>query len=240
MSKIGVVGAGGQLGGHITAAAGALGVEVCLTATSAGWTGLVPDVVIDASSPAALADVLTYVAQHQTPLVTVVSGYRANERDALGAAAERVPVLVAPNLSAGHHLQKELVATLLRKSTSTLPGGAIGVTDRHPPNKRDLPSASALALRDCLYAAGANSVDVWSTRVGMPVCEHEVSIATDCEEIVIAHRVRDWSAYGEIAVRSAVWLAGIATPGLHTIDEFHAWKDKNLANCAPSVEVVAT
>jgi 4-hydroxy-tetrahydrodipicolinate reductase len=213
-TTLGVIGAGGRLGGRVVAAAGDGGVPVVLRGGRTGWAGDVPAVIIDASVAAALPDVLAYCGKHGVPLLSATSGLTAADRDALAELARGLPVLRAENLSLGHHLQCRLAAVLRPFAAR----GEVRIVDRHPAYKVDRPSATALALRAVLGGAADAGID--SVRAGMPVCEHDVRLAFGEEELVVRHAVRDWAAYARNAVNAALWLARRTRPGLYGMSDF--------------------
>ncbi|MDG4794546.1 dihydrodipicolinate reductase C-terminal domain-containing protein [Micromonospora sp. WMMD1082] len=233
MSSLGVVGARGRLGRRVVAAAEAAGVPVVMTAGQDGWVGRPPDVLVDATPAAALPDVIAYCRRHRTPLLSAGSGLGPADRAGLATLAAEVPVLRAENLSIGHHLHVEAVRLLapLWSALRAPDTGEVTVLDRHPSYKVDRPSATALALRDCVTGAATAPVEVAvdSVRAGLPVSEHEVRLTLPDEEVVVGHRVRDWAAYGAVAVRAARWLAARPLPGRWTIHDFY----RSLAGAPP-------
>lgn len=224
MPSLGVIGAQGRLGSRIASAATDLGVTVTLRGVRGGWTGDVPEVVVDVSAAAALPDVVAYCRKHGVALLSATSGLTAADRGELSELSAGVAVLRADNLSLGNYLQRHVVAALgpLIGGLHAAGIGSVGIVDRHPVYKKDSPSATALALRDRVLAGTSGSVEpgISSVRAGLPVCEHDVRIGLGDEELVVTHAVRDWSAYAAVAVRAALWLTG-RRPGLYTMDDYY-------------------
>ncbi|WP_328914162.1 MULTISPECIES: dihydrodipicolinate reductase C-terminal domain-containing protein [unclassified Streptomyces] len=217
---LGVVGAG-RLGSAVLRAAAEQSVPVLLTATATdGWTVRErPDVLIDASAPAALDEVAAYCRTTGTPLVSCVSHTAPAALDTLAALAAQVPVLYAVNLAFGHYLQGrfiELARTLPRAA-----GAATAVGDRHPPRKAARPSATALRLADRWSAHGAPRPEVAFVRGGSEVSDHEITWTwPDGESVTVRHSVTSLAAPAGAALAGARWIRH-RPPGRYSVDELY-------------------
>ena len=72
------------------------------------------DVLIDFSTPTAMAPALQWCVATGTPFVGGTTGLSATELHALEVAAERIPVLYAANMSVGVALMRRLVEQAAR------------------------------------------------------------------------------------------------------------------------------
>ncbi|NGX16393.1 4-hydroxy-tetrahydrodipicolinate reductase [Wenzhouxiangella sp. XN24] len=165
-------------------------------------------------------------------LVCGVTGLDAAAHEALHAAARQVPVLWAPNMSAG-------VAVLER--IAALAAAALGdfdaaVQDVHHAAKRDAPSGTALALgRAVALARGldaaaaqpdaepgtelqAPALRYGALRVGDVVGEHTVLLAGPGERLALSHIATDRAIFARGALRAAAWLAD-RPAGMYTLGE---------------------
>jgi 4-hydroxy-tetrahydrodipicolinate reductase len=214
--NLGIIGAHGRLGRRVAEAATAAGWRLTLSATSADWIESdTPDVVIDASNRSCVERVAAYCAGSGAALLEAISGLGADERRLLAEASERVPVLVAANLSQGHYLQTLALAAALRP----VAGGrewSVLVSDRHPTTKRDRPSATCLELARRCEEEGAVNVELSSRREGPPVSEHSIQLGGAGESVTITHSVTDLIASATGALAAASWLKD-AAPGIWTM-----------------------
>jgi 4-hydroxy-tetrahydrodipicolinate reductase len=151
-------------------------------------------------------------------LVCGVTGLDDNGHAALRAAAGEVPVLWAPNMSAGIAVL-ERVAALAAAALEQFDAGVIEV---HHAAKRDAPSGTALALgRAVVGARGlepraavpdaqlrAEGLGYGVLRIGDVVGEHTVTLAGPGERIELVHRAMDRAIFARGALRAAAWLAG--------------------------------
>ena len=105
------------------------------------------DVIIDFSNPALLDDLLTYSAAKSMPLVIATTGYTAEQKAKIEAAAEKCPIFFTYNMSMGINL----LATLAQKAVNVLgPDFDIEIVEKHHNQKIDAPSGTALMLADAM------------------------------------------------------------------------------------------
>ena len=151
-------------------------------------------------------------------LVCGVTGLGEQAQAALRAAAAEVPVLWAPNMSAGIAVLERVAAL----AAAALAEFDAGIYEVHHTAKRDAPSGTALALgRAVVVARGcdpgaakpdaqfrAEGLGYGVLRVGDVVGEHSVTLAGPGERIELVHRATDRAIFARGALRAAAWLAG--------------------------------
>lgn len=190
------------------------------------------DLVIDFTLPAATGAHAELAGATGTALVIGTTGLADAERDALAAAAERAPLLWAPNMSPAVNL----LFALTRSAAASLPGADIEIVEMHHRRKIDAPSGTALALGAAAAdGRGVNLEEVQrlsregetgarpdgeigfaSLRGGDIAGEHTVILAMDGERIELSHLATDRMIFARGAVRAAKWLQGRA-PGLYAM-----------------------
>jgi 4-hydroxy-tetrahydrodipicolinate reductase len=220
--RIGVVGTG-RLGSAVITAAGRLGLRVEFAAgRQVGWpASRVPDVVVDASAPAAAPAVVDYCAHHGCALVECVSNLDDARLDELAVLAKAVPVVRAVNLAFGHYLQHRVVRYLAGLPLAALSEVTASVWERHPATKAHRPSATAVELaRVWERGSGIEVGEVSSRRDGLPVSEHEVALTWQNETLAVRHHVDSMNAAAAGAVIAARWVAG-REPGLVSMAEVY-------------------
>lgn len=233
---VAVAGATGRMGGRVVRALEADG-GFAVVATpgrdglAAEWNGA--RVVADFTSPVGTAALAPLAAARGVALLVGTTGLDAAAQAALAAAAARVPVLVAPNLSLG-------VAALtraLRAVVPALPGWDIEIVERHHRAKVDAPSGTALALAATVAAARgdasaavragrsgavgprpAGEIGVHAVRGGAWVGEHAVLLAGPHETLELTHVAHDRDAFTAGALVALRFLAG-APPGRYTLED---------------------
>lgn len=191
------------------------------------------DVVIDFTTPAALAANLAACVAAGRPVVIGTTGLGEAEQALLATAATRIAIVYGRNMSLGVAVLGELV----RLAAGLLgPGYDIEITEAHHRHKKDAPSGTALELGEAaaagrgqplgqLAVAGRHGPDCprrpgeigfSALRAGGIIGEHRVLFGSDEELVEIRHEALDRALFARGAVRAAEWLAGRA-PGLYAM-----------------------
>jgi 4-hydroxy-tetrahydrodipicolinate reductase len=184
-----------------------------------------PQVVIDFTSFESSARHAEVCAAKGVALVVGSTGFTAEARERVKAAARRIPVVLAPNMSVGVNVMFALVAQAAR----TLGGGYdVEVVEMHHKMKKDAPSGTAVRLaevaaealgldpaKDLAYERHgmigerpARQIGVQTLRGGDVVGEHTVFFAGEGERLEITHRATSREQFARGAVRAARWVVG--------------------------------
>lgn len=211
-----------HLGADVGALAGRepLGVEVVSDVASA-LAGC--EVVIDFTSPEATARLAAACAEAGRPAVIGTTGLDGAANAAIAKLAERAPVVVAPNMSAGVTLLFHLAA---RAAEALGPGFDAEIVEMHHRRKVDAPSGTAVRLGEVVARAkgldpkkhivhgrsgqvGARpdaEIGIMTLRGGDVVGEHTVVLAGPGERLELTHRATDRAIFARGAVRAARWV----------------------------------
>ena len=191
------------------------------------------DAVLDFTLPGAAAHHAELAAAEGTMLIIGTTGLGADEQATLEAAAARVAVVQAPNMS--------LAVNLLFRLTEQVAGILdddydIEIVEMHHRHKIDAPSGTALGLGraaargrgvsfDAVAKRGRDGVTGARTRgeIGLAALrggdvtgEHSVIFAADGERLELAVRSSNRQTYARGAVQAARWAEGRG-PGLYTM-----------------------
>lgn len=192
-------------------------------------------VAIDFTLPSASAANLAACVAANIPIVMGTTGHDQVGRDAIVAAATRIPVLSAPNMSLGVNLLLRLVELAATRLGDDFDAEIFEAHHRH---KKDAPSGTALALGAALASGrGVSLSDVAEYdrhsvsesrrpgaigfsvfRGGDVVGDHTVTFAGIGERIELSHRASDRMAFARGAVSAARWIIGRA-PGLYSMQD---------------------
>ncbi|GAB4150482.1 MAG: 4-hydroxy-tetrahydrodipicolinate reductase [Sphingomonadales bacterium] len=201
------------------------------------------DVVIDFTTPDALAGHLAAARAHGAALLIGTTGLTAAHHQALDEAGHHLPLLQCANASLGVNLLLGLV-----EQTAARLGAEwdIEIVEMHHRHKVDAPSGTALAL-GAAAAAGrgidlgrhqvlsregitgarpAGSIGFATLRGGNVAGDHSVIFAADDERIELTHKAGDRRIFAHGAVTAALWLAGQA-PGRYTMADMLGLSAKN-------------
>jgi 4-hydroxy-tetrahydrodipicolinate reductase len=223
-ARIGIIGADGRMGRAIADAiaetdgadlAGGIGRGGDVAALAAK-----SDVLVDFSSPAALAETL---AAASVPIVIGTTGLEDAHHQAIDEAASRIPVLQSANMSLGVNL----LAHLVREAAAKLgPDWDVEIVEMHHRHKVDAPSGTALLLgaaaaqgrgidlagssvrgRDGIGSAREpGAIGFASLRGGSVAGDHQVVLAGEGERIELGHRAESRIIFARGAVKAALWL----------------------------------
>ncbi|HZZ85637.1 MAG TPA: 4-hydroxy-tetrahydrodipicolinate reductase [Anaeromyxobacteraceae bacterium] len=198
---------------------------------AAALEGLSRPVVIDFTSHEASAGHAELCAARGAALVIGSTGFTAETKARVQAAAARAPIVLSPNMSVGVNA----VFALVREAARILGEGYdVEVLEMHHNRKKDAPSGTALRLaevaaealgrdpaKDLVYARHGitgertkREIGVQTLRGGDVVGEHTVFFVGEGERIELSHRATSRDQFARGAVRAAAWLAGKA-PGLY-------------------------
>jgi len=171
-------------------------------------------VVLDFSSPIGAGERVRKMAAAGHPLVLGTTGLDEAADAAIQDAIVRIPVVVAPNTSAGLILLRQAIRAVA-------PGLGLGwdasIVDRHHRAKKDAPSGTAKLLERELRDAGAERVEIVSLRQGSVVGEHAVHLAGPDEELILIHRAQSRNAFAAGALLAARFAA-TAAPGRYGME----------------------
>lgn len=170
------------------------------------------DVAIDFTLPEVTREIAGIAAAQRVPLVCGVSGIGPEAEDAIALATRHIALLYDRNMSPGI----AVMSKLLRQAVVALgPDFKAEIRETHHRHKKDVPSGTAIALREAL---GDDSINIDSRREGEVVGEHTVRFASAGESIEIAHSVSDRRVFAAGALAAARWLAE-QPPGLYRMTD---------------------
>jgi 4-hydroxy-tetrahydrodipicolinate reductase len=174
------------------------------------------DIWFDFSLAAPATDHIERAALRGIPVVIGVTGFSTAQMETIRKHSSRIPILLAPNLSAGMGLMENLTssaARLLPRDFET------AIFELHHNRKKDVPSGTAKRLSDVLTEVGI-SAPITSMRAGGAVGEHQVRLVGESEEIVITHRAWSRKAFSSGVVPAIRFLIGRG-PGLYTTADIY-------------------
>jgi len=191
-------------------------------------TGAPPEdagVLIEFTTPEATVEHLSYGLPH----VIGTTGLSGGQLSEVEEAAQNAPVVLAPNMSVGVNLLREVVRDLAAK----LEGYDIEVVEAHHRHKKDAPSGTALFLaraaaegrersledvavhsREGYAPREPGEIGIHALRGGAVVGEHRLVFYADGEEVEVVHRALSRRTFADGALRAARFAAR-AKPGLY-------------------------
>jgi 4-hydroxy-tetrahydrodipicolinate reductase len=186
------------------------------------------EVLIEFTTPEATVAHLAYGRPH----VIGTTGLSEDQVAEVEKAAQSVPIVLAPNMSVGINLLRDLVRELSAKLGEDY---EIEVVEAHHRNKKDAPSGTALFLaraaaegrgrdldevavygREGLSPRRNGEIGIHALRGGAVVGEHRLIFYSGGEEVEVAHRALSRRTFADGALRAASFAAD-AHPGLYSM-----------------------
>jgi 4-hydroxy-tetrahydrodipicolinate reductase len=189
--------------------------------------GLTPElrleVLVDFSLPEATVAILPLCVAHRIPIVIATTGFSAEQRREIEAAAHEVAVLQSPNMS----LVVNVLFKLVREAGVALKGKGfdVEIIERHHRFKKDSPSGTALHFAKIVQEAmglselrhgreglvgerPAQEIGIHAIRAGDNVGEHTILFSALGETMELVHKSTSRDSYARGALEAAKFLAG--------------------------------
>jgi 4-hydroxy-tetrahydrodipicolinate reductase len=193
------------------------------------------EVLIDFTLPEPCVHNVGVAAELGKPAVVGTTGLSDDQQAVLAQAAEKIPIVHAPNMSVGVNLLFKLtsrVASILGLDYN------VEIIETHHNQKQDSPSGTAVRLAeraaealgldyagDTVHGREGNvgarpmrQIGMHAVRGGDVVGEHLVSFIGNGERIDLAHRAQNRDNFARGALRAARFVAN-ADPGLYDMQD---------------------
>ena len=189
------------------------------------------DVMIDFTRPAGTLTHLDACVARGIPIVIGTTGFSDDEKKRIEAAAAKIPIVFAPNMSVGVNVTLKLLEVAAKALAQ---GYDIEILEMHHRHKVDAPSGTALGMGEAIANAQGrtlkdaavysregvtgerdpSSIGFAVLRGGDCVGEHTVVFAGIGERVEISHRATSRNTFSAGALRAARFLAHRG-PGLY-------------------------
>ncbi|MEQ8799104.1 MAG: 4-hydroxy-tetrahydrodipicolinate reductase [Salinisphaeraceae bacterium] len=193
------------------------------------------DVLVDFTRPEPSLIALADCRAMGAAMVIGTTGFDEAQIAEIDAAAIDIPLVFAPNMSAGVNLTLKLLEMAARALGDTVD---IEIIEAHHSHKVDAPSGTALKMGEVVAGAlGRNlgdcavygreghtgerdrkTIGFETIRAGDIVGEHTVLFAGDGERLEISHKASSRTTFASGAMRAAAWVAGRA-PGRYDMPD---------------------
>ena len=193
------------------------------------------EVLIDFSQIESSLANLEYCVANNKAIVIGTTGFDTEQKNVIAQAAQKIPVVFAPNMSVAVNLSFHLLDVAARVIGDDTD---IEIIEAHHKHKVDAPSGTALRmgevvadalgrdLAECaIYgreghtgARDPKTIGFSTIRAGSIIGDHTVMFADDSERLEITHKSQSRSTYANGSVRAALWLSA-QTAGLYDMQD---------------------
>ncbi len=182
------------------------------------------DVLIDFSRPQATLDNIAICVQHNKKVVVGTTGFSDAQKATICAAAEKIGIVFAPNMSVGVNLCFKLLDIAAKVLGDEVD---VEVYEAHHRHKVDAPSGTALRMGEIVAEAlgrdlkgcavygregqtgerARETIGFATVRAGDIVGDHKVMFAGEGDVVEITHKSNSRMTYARGAVRASKFLA---------------------------------
>ena len=195
------------------------------------------DGVIDFSAVPVTLQLARICADGELPMVVGTTGFDQQQRQTLSEAAERIPLVLAPNMSVGVNVLFQLVHQAARLLGE---GYDLEVVEAHHHHKLDAPSGTARRIVEILAdatteqgalqdrarhgregdvgARATSEIGIHAVRGGDIVGEHTVMFCGQGERVELVHKATSRQTFAGGALRALRWARG-RSPGLYDMQD---------------------
>ncbi|WP_301100542.1 4-hydroxy-tetrahydrodipicolinate reductase [Propionivibrio sp.] len=182
------------------------------------------DCLIDFTRPQGTLEHLDICLRHKVSIVIGTTGFDEAGKEAIAAAARKIPVVFAPNMSVGVNVVFKLLDTASRILSE---GYDIEIVEAHHKHKIDAPSGTALRMGEVVAQAlgrdlkkcavygregvtgerDQSTIGFATVRGGDIVGDHTVMYCGTGERVEISHKAGSRMPYALGSLRAARFLA---------------------------------
>ena len=228
MTRIAVVGKSGKMGEAIIKLT-SVNNDVCLSVVLGREDNLSAvldkfDILIDFTSVKSTMKYLNICLGANKAIVIGTTGFNKGELKTISSSAEKIPIVLAANMSIGINLVFKLL-NMVTKIIGTQSN--IKIVETHHRDKIDTPSGTALEMGDIIAKEldkdlktravydryktknhrNKHNISFSSIRDGNVVGEHTISFFMDNESVEITHKAFSRTIFASGAVSAASWLS---------------------------------
>lgn len=204
------------------------GVPILASLDALDQTG---DVMVDFTLAQPALTHARYAAAHGIAFVSGTTGFSPAQEESLRAAAEKIPVLWASNMSRGITTAGHVLESIVQ----CLPDYDVEIVEMHHRRKQDAPSGTALKLAEVVRSARHDlqmrhgrvgqvgprkdaELGMHALRGGDVVGEHRIVFAGPGERLILTHIADSRAAFVAGALAALRFLPG-RPPGLYSMDD---------------------
>jgi len=165
-------------------------------------------VAIEFSTPQSVLFNLSKCFELQIPVVCGTTGWKEQKEDFLKVWRNRsISFIFGSNFSIGANIFFKL-NEYLAQQMNFQPQYNITMEETHHVHKKDVPSGTALTLKQSIISQYQNEIDIpiTSHREGEVIGEHQVSYNSMEENIQLKHMAHTRDAFAHGALKAAKWL----------------------------------
>ncbi len=194
------------------------------------------ELIIDFSSPILLPQLLECALKFNNKLIIGTTGFEAKHFEAMKEASQKIAIFYSANMSISINIISNIISYLTQSLDENYD---IDIIDIHHRFKKDLPSGTALMLKEAADSAPSytsefklndssiidqtsrteGTINISSIRSGHIVGTHEILFTNDTEIVSIKHQALNRNLFADGALKAAMWMRDQTKPGLYSVKD---------------------
>lgn len=158
-----------------------------------------PQIIIDCSLPEVFDKTIEFVNEYKAPLIIATTGLKEEHFNKLREVAETVPVVQSFNFSVGI----QVLIKIAQEVQKTVPDWDIEISEIHHRFKKDIPSGTAIMMKEAL---SDEKINISSLRLGNVAGIHTAHFGGLGEVLSITHEAISRRTFAEGILRSANFI----------------------------------
>lgn len=193
------------------------------------------DIIVDFSTPESTLANAEFASRNGKSMVIGTTGFSSAQKNKLNGYLEKIPSVIAPNMSIGVNILFEL-----SKEVSRILGNEfdVEIIEAHHRNKVDSPSGTAIGIAEhvaeglnvnmekaAVYERHGNigkrkkgEIGIQTIRGGDVVGDHTILFLGEGERLELTHRALSRDNFSRGVLRAVKWING-KTPGIYNMKD---------------------
>mgnify|MGYP006243937869 FL=1 len=179
------------------------------------------DLIIDFSLPSFSSHALSKAIELELPILIGTTGHDEEFILSIESASKKIPVLYEANFSKGIRLLKRTLHEFVNRNYTEVK--LIRIFESHHLNKKDIPSGTALSLRDFLASmfSSDQTIEIYAQRANNIFGIHRIEIILKNEEVIsFLHNAESRDIFAHGAIEAGLWLVE-QKPGIHKLENIN-------------------
>jgi 4-hydroxy-tetrahydrodipicolinate reductase len=179
------------------------------------------DLIIDFSLPSFSSHALSKAIELELPILIGTTGHDEEFILSIESASKKIPVLYEANFSKGIRLLKRTLHEFVNRNYTEVK--LIRIFESHHLNKKDIPSGTALSLRDFLASmfSSDQTIEIYAQRANNIFGIHRIEIILKNEEVIsFLHNAESRDIFAHGAIEAGLWLVK-QKPGIHKLENIN-------------------
>lgn len=171
------------------------------------------DVVLDFGSAESSVISAKYCEKYKIPLIVGSTGQSQKQIETILNASKAIPVMFESNFSVGVAFLKRIIKIIAPISEDVI------ITEKHHKHKKDSPSGTAIALKNCIENITQKSAIIFSIRGGEEIGTHSIDFYFGSEILSFSHQAFSRKAFASGVVQAVNFMTLKTQPKIYHFDE---------------------